>query len=205
MPSTSIDHPRLYRSTSTSFTVTPLSLASIVTSENRLRSRSISTAETPLTLSNPFTLPLSDHAIVREQSSEDDSASSSDGLALTEASEDYSPSKLDHTLLHRRAASVPHHLLVSQPTLISLFRPLGILTFTFALSTTTVIYLVTTIPTLHLPHSLSDVIAQANELRLYSNSSSTAYLHVLLTLMIIFCYKQAFSSEFSSPLNVATS
>lgn len=50
-----------------------------------------------------------------------------------------------------------------------------------------------TIPTLSIPHNLSEVLDQASALKDYSQTSSSAALHVLSVLSVLFVYKQAFS------------
>ena len=78
----------------------------------------------------------------------------------------------------------------------SLLQPIALLFGIFALSTCVVVVLISTIPNLSLPHSIAQVLEQANSLRIYSASSYTASFHILSVLTVMFVWKQAFSSAY---------
>lgn len=72
-------------------------------------------------------------------------------------------------------------------------QPICILAALFALSTCAVIFLLSTVPVLSLPHNLKDVLHQAAALKQYARTSTASAAHVLVTLSLLFIYKQAFS------------
>lgn len=72
-------------------------------------------------------------------------------------------------------------------------QPMVILLILFLCCTGVVVYLVSTIPVLSLPHNLREVLDQAIALKHYSRTSFAASLHVLFVLSTLFVYKQAFS------------
>jgi hypothetical protein len=87
---------------------------------------------------------------------------------------------------------------VNQPNqlgIYSLIQPIAILTGIFVASTVVVVFAISTVPTLAIPHDLSEVLEQGVALKRYSTGSIRASAHTISVLTVLFVYKQAFSSR----------
>lgn len=87
----------------------------------------------------------------------------------------------------------------AQPATATLAKPFAILLAAFVGSTCVAIVLIATVPTLSIPHSVADALAETRALRDYANTSYTAATHIFAVLCALFVYKQAFSGELLYP------
>ncbi|GAA95046.1 uncharacterized protein L969DRAFT_95978 [Mixia osmundae IAM 14324] len=116
----------------------------------------------------------------------------------------FSPYPQDQTGKIARTGSIsaPSPAVPSGRPLHALLRPMLILAGLFVISLGLVVYLVSTIPTLQLPHSLSDVRAQTLALKQYGAAGTRQSLHVFTILCCLFVFKQAFSIPGSILMNI---